>query len=247
MESKLDDILNRLCSLEETVRSLVNRTMTKGEMNAVRRQYYRKQRAARERGKLALPDVHVLTRRDRRIERFVPAWADAALKFGAANDPEGFLSWLTYEWNNCYLKKPITFSGSSFRVWTGHCRHPYGAGDLMHYYASRKVLTPFLRTEAEYQDWRDRPWHEWGYYVLYPVVEAMEGFDDLPERFQRLCKLLMGGFGGLKVASGLPDWDVQCGRDICNKQLRHVVVDYRLALRACYHGLKRQGPPVVPE
>ena len=121
-----DTLCERLDKLEDMVQKLVCNTMSKGEKNAVRRQFYRQQKEARQKGRIALPEAHVLKDRDNRLLQFVPQWAEAGKKFGAANQPEKFLAWLVYQWNSCtFLKKPITFSGSSFRVWVGYSRHPY--------------------------------------------------------------------------------------------------------------------------
>ena len=220
--------------------------------NALRRQCYRQQKQARQEGRLALPEAHILNKRDDRLSKFVPQWAEAGKKFAAAGStPEKFLAWLVYQWNSCtYLKKPITFSGSSFRVWVGHLRHPYGAGDLMHLYKKRTCV--LLRSEAEYQDWQGRPWWRWGQVVLHPVYEAMNlpgpgTFNTFPERFQRGVRLLLSGFGMLEVYTDLY-WDNYETRANVNKMLKRVGPEYMSMLTACFNGLKAAACPAeIPE
>jgi hypothetical protein len=235
-------------AVEEVIQKLVSQTMTKGERNALRRQYYRQQKEAELKDRLQLPDRHILKRRDVRLQQFAGKWAEVGMRFGKLDQPESFLTWFVHEWNSCtYLKKPITFSGSSFRVWTGHLRHPYGAGDLMHYYRKRSGC-PRLRSEGERQDFSDRPWWDWGYHVLYPVVSEMEemGFDTLPARFQRCVRILLGGFGDLQVLSDVENWDRRASLSNINKMLGRIGVDYVCMLRACFTGLRVSPCAVVP-
>ena len=118
-------------------------------------------------------------------------------------------------------------------------RHPYGPGDLMHYYVKRGGC-PLLRSEAEYQDFQGRPWWDWGYKVLYPVFSEMlkMGFDALPERFQRCVKILVGGVAELEVVPGVENWDPNASRDSINKMLKRIGPDYVRMLKACYTGLR---------
>ena len=247
--AKLGELCERMKTLEGTVQKLVSQTMTKEERNALRRQYYRQRREAELKDRLILPDSHILHYRDNRLEPFAAKWAAVGMKFGAADRPQAFLTWLTHEWNSCtYLKKPITFSGSSFRVWTGHLRHPYGAGDLMHYYQKRKKV--FLRSQADYQDFQGRPWWGWALKVLMPVYEEMEemGWDDLPERFRRCFCILLGGYTELKVLADGPLWDPNAGFDEVNRMLKRIGPEYVGMLRACFIGLKVSPCQVqVPE
>ena len=246
--AKLGDLCDRMSSLEAVVQKLVSQTMTKEERNALRRQYYRQAREAELKDRLILPNRHVLTDGDDRLEKFHGAWAEVGMRFGKLDQPEHFLTWFVHEWNCCtYTKKPITFSGSSFRVWLGHLRHPFGAGDLMHYYQSPKRQNCLqLRSEAEYQDFQGRPWWDWGYRVLFPVFCKMAplGFDTLPARFQRCVRILLGGFGGLEVLSGMEPWDPNAGRHNINKMLCRIGADYVSMLRACFIGLKVSPCPV---
>ena len=243
--AKLDEICDRLGKLEAVVQKLVTQTMTKEERNALRRQYYRQQKEAERKDRLILPDEHVLDYRDDRLEPFHRKWAEVGMRFGRLDKPEAFLIWFVHEWNCCtYLKKPITFSGSSFRVWTGHLRHPYGAGDLMHYYQKRSGS--LLRTEAEHQDFQGRPWWDWGFKVLFPVYDQMLelGFDTLPVRFQRCVRILLGGFGQLNVLGDGPNWDPNESRENLNKMIKKMGTDYKCVLQACFTGLKVSPCPV---
>ena len=111
-------------------------------------------------------------------------------------------------------------------------RHPFGAGDLMHYYQKRGGC-PQLRSEAEYQDFQGRPWWDWGYKVLFPVFCKMRelGFDTLPARFQRCVRILLGGFGELQPCPALENWDPNAGRHNINKMLCRIGADYVSMLR----------------
>ncbi len=243
--ANLKELCERIKKLEEVVEKLITQTMTKEERNSLRRQYYRQQKEAELKDRLILPEAHILTCRDDRLQRFVKRWAAIGMEFGARDDPAGFVTWFVHQWNCCtYLKKPITFSGSSFRVWLGHLRHPYGAGDLMHYY--RKRTGPVcLRSEAEHQDFQHRPWWGWGLKVLMPVVQEMEemGFDELPARFQRCVRILLGGYTELHVGDLL--WDPNEDRHNVNKMLKTLGPDYKGMLRACFIGLKVDPCPVT--
>ena len=240
-------LCDRVQSLESLIAKLVTQTMSKEEKNMLRRQYYRRQRAAELKGRLVLPDRHILNVRDKRLEPFVPQWAEQGMKFGAADQAGPFLTWFVHEWNcNTYLKKPITFSGSSFRVWTGHLRHPYGPGDLMHYFQKRSSM--LLRNEAEAQDFHGRPWWEWAYCVLFPVYTCMLelGFEELPCNFKRGIRLLLGGMGDLQV--GGTAWDMHESREAINKMFKKIGPELLLMLKACYRGLRVSPCPVqVPQ
>ena len=86
-------------AVENVVQKLVSQTMTKEERNALRRQYYRQQREAEMKDRLILPDRHVLTYKDERLRKFYGTWAEAGMKFGAADKPEAFIIWIVHEWN----------------------------------------------------------------------------------------------------------------------------------------------------
>ena len=179
----MQEITERLQRIEEGLDQLREYLVGVDTKNAARRKEYRAAKAKRDEGKVPLPDRHVLRYRDKRIQHRVRAWAEAGMRFGHANQPEKFCAWFVYEWNNtCYLKKPVTFSGSSFRVWVDHLRCSYGPLDLMGY-AKRRDRVQVLRNDGEYDDFQKRPWWDWSYAVFKPVISEMQevGFDELPE------------------------------------------------------------------
>ena len=74
------------------------------------------------------------------------------------------------------------------------------------------------------------------------------GFGELPCRFRRCCRLMMGGFGSHAVYTDLC-WDFQETRPNINRMLVRVGVDLQLMLRACYIGLRvrgRESPVSLP-
>ena len=72
-----------MSSLEAVVQKLVSQTMTKEERNALRRQYYRQAREAELKDRLILPDRHILTAGDARLEKFHGSWAEVGMRFEA--------------------------------------------------------------------------------------------------------------------------------------------------------------------
>ena len=80
MEAKLDKLL--------TFKS------EKKKEAAQRKNQYKEAKERREKGKVSLPTTHVLLSRDRRISERIPNWASVGMKFGRADNPEGFLRWL---------------------------------------------------------------------------------------------------------------------------------------------------------
>lgn len=242
--SKLEEVLVRLESLDGKMCKLVMGETSKKEKNALRRQYYRERRAEAFKGRMKLPDFGILQRKDRRLQK-VEEWAGMGLRFGKADRPAAFISWLVYVWNNeCYLKKPITFSGSAFRIWNGSCRHALGAGDLMHYYRKRIKMVPFLRNEAERQDFSTRPWWGWGSYVLRPVIEEMkesELWATFSERFKTMVQLLGGGLCELEI--GGTCWDFNEELPAINNMMKRVAPTWITLIEACLTGLRAAECP----
>ena len=251
----MQEIADRLRRIEEALSGRMQRiektlegyaatlqAASKKEKNALRRKQYRSAKAAAEAGLVTLPPAHVLMFRDKRLQPKARGWAEVGMRFGARDQPEQFYTWLVHQWNNCsYLKKPITFSGSTFRIWNQTHRFSYGPRDLMGY-VERKNAVQILRSDAEHDDFTRRPWWDWTYSVFRPVVAEMEelGFDGLPERFRRCCKIMMGGFGGYEVYTGT-DWDFNASREDINKMLKRMGTDLQLMLRAAYVGLRVKG------
>ena len=224
---------------------------SKKEQNVLRRKQYEQEKKRKQEGLLPLPDRNVLKHKDARIAPRVHTWALAGMRFGKADAPDRFFTWLVHQWNNCtYLRKPITFSGSSFKIWDGHHRYGYGPRDLMGYH-ERRVVLQVLRNSAELDDFQRRPWWEWCTQAVFaPVFHEMQvlGFASLPERFRTCCKLMMSGFGGHEVYTDLC-WDIFESRENINRMLQRVGLDLQLMLRACFKGLRVKGiesPVPVP-
>ena len=252
--AKLEDVLVRLNSLEERLQSIDDKMcklcmqgVSKQDKNALRRQYYRERRAEAFKGRLKLPDIGILQRRDRRLQK-AEDWAAVGLRFGRADRPAAFISWLVWVWNNeVYLKKPITFSGSAFRVWNGSCRTALGPGDLMHYYRKRVKMVPFLRNEAERQDFSGRPWWSWGSYVLLPVISEMkesELWGTFSDRFKTMVQILGGGFCELEIAG--TNWDFNEEMLAVNKMMKKIASVWIRLVEACLLGLRAAECPPVP-
>ena len=237
MQTSLDRIEGKLDEL-------LNDQRTKRTAAAVRRQQYRESREMREKGKIRLPDFHILKRRDGRIAGYVQPWAEKGMVYGAANDPEGFVAWVVYQWNSCtYLKKPITFSGSYYRVFTGSVRCNYGPYDLMHL-NNKQMLK--IRHDADKQDFSERPWWCWAHNVLNPVFKQMQeqaGFKELPERFVRCLKLVLGASAELEVYTEVY-WSQYESIADTNRMLRKFGPDLRLMWKACCRGLRSKQEPV---
>ena len=255
----MQEIAERLQRLEGTVTGLIAtlaslrdalKIATRKEKNALRRENYREAKKRREEGRVSLPERSVLKFRDARLRPRVRGWAEVGMRFGRADKPEGFYTWLVHAWNNCcYIKKPITFSGSSFRVWSDPgLRYSWGASDLMGY-VKRKGTMQLLQNPAQHDDFTKRPWWDWSYAVLMPVFQEMIelGFAELPERFRRCMRIMVGGFGRCEVYTGLY-WDTNESRDNINKMLKRVGTDLQLMLRAAWVGLRVKGDtsPVQP-
>ena len=252
--AKLEEVLVRLDSLEERLQSiddkmckLVMQGVTKKDKNALRRQYYRERRAEAFKNRLKLPEFGIFQRRDRRLQK-AEAWAAMGLRFGKADRPAAFISWIVWVWNNeVYLKKPITFSGSAFRIWNGSCRHALGPGDLMHYYRKRVKMVPFLRNEAERQDFSTRPWWDWGSYVLLPVIREMkesEQWETFSDRFKTMVQLLGGGFCEMEIAG--TNWDFNEEMLKVNNMMKKIAPVWIRLIEACLCGLRAAECPPVP-
>ena len=252
--AKLEEVLVRLDSLEERLQSiddkvckLVMQGVSKKGKNALRRQYYRERRAEAFKNRLKLPEAHIFQRRDRRLQK-AEEWALTGIEFGKADRPARFLSWLVWVWNNeVYVKKPITFSGSAFRIWNGSCRHALGPGDLMHYYRKRVKMVPFLRNEAERQDFSGRPWWDWGAYVLLPVISQMKespAWETFSDRFKTMVQLLGGGFSELEIAGSY--WDFNEDVKTINKMMKSIAHLWLRVIEACITGLRAAECPPVP-
>jgi hypothetical protein len=260
----MQEIAERLQRIEETLNTRVQKiedtlegwaktlsAASKKELNSLRRKQYRDVKRREQEGLLHLPERNMLSFRDKRLKPKIHEWAQIALRFGRADAPEQFFTWLLHQWNNCtYLKKPITFSGSSFRIWGGHHRYAYGPRDLMGYVERRNALQ-ILRSDAEHDDFIKRPFWDWSTHAVFaPVFHAMQGaeFEELPERFRRCCKIMVGGTGLHEVYTDL-HWDFHETKESINKMLKRMGTDLQCMLKACYKGLRVKGtssPVLVP-
>ena len=250
MQDQLHRMEAALVRVETMLHTLMKTNSEKAEAAVVakgRRSRYAETKKLREKGRLSLPDFHVLKRRDRRLTGKFAEWARVGLQYGAADMPERFLTWLCYQWNaTCYLKKAVTYSGGYFRVHTGTgVRHNYGPFDLMGYNKKQRMV---LRNEGEYIDFRDRPWWNWAFHVLYPVFREMEesdSFEDLGERFVKSLRILLGGYGEYEVYTQL-FWDPNDERTNVNRMLKRVGPDLRRMWSACCDGLRMKAAPAGP-
>ena len=109
LDSRMQRIEKTLAGWEKTLS-----TASRRDKNLLRRKQYREVKKRREEGMVPLPKRHVLRFRDVRLTPKLRGWAEAGMRFGRADQPEQFYTYLVHQWNNCsYLKKPITFSGST--------------------------------------------------------------------------------------------------------------------------------------
>lgn len=246
MQDQLHRMEAALVRVETMLHTLMNASTKKQRAAKQRRKQYSEAKQRRERGKVSLPTFHVLKVRDNRLTPRIQGWADAGMKFGAADNPEGFLAWFCYQWNNtCYLKKPITFSAGYYRVHTGDIRCKTGSFDLMGLNVKQKMV---LRNDAELYDFSNRPWWTWAFKIFYPVWEEMQempGFAELGPRFLRGVRLILGGYDGHEVYTGLL-WDANESRVNINKMFRRMGPALRLMWKACCSGLRMKSSPVVP-
>jgi hypothetical protein len=251
---RIEETLNtRMKKIEDTLEGWANtlNAASKKDQNALRRKQYGDAKRREQEGRHSLPERNVLSYRDNRLKPKIHEWAQTGMRFGRADQPEQFFVWLVHQWNNCtYLKKPITFSGSSFRIWGGHHRYAHGPRDLMGY-AERRNALQLLRNDAEYDDFKNRPWWDWITHAVFPpVFNSMlkMGFDELPERFCRCCKIMVGGTGCYEVYTDL-NWDFHETKEGINRMLKRIGGDLQLMLKSCYKGLRVKGtesPVTVP-
>ena len=247
--SRLERLEEKMSALDAKVCQLVLQGSSRADMNSLRRQCYRKQRIADLKGRLQLPEFPILDRRDRRLAEKVQEWAAVGIEFGKADMlPSAFVSWLVWVWNNdVYVKKPVTFSGSAFRIWNGSCRQALGPGDLMHYYRKRLRMSPFLRNEGERQDFALRPWWNWGMFVLAPVLSEMkdhEAWGSFTERFKRV-QLLVGGIAETPI--GNTNWDFNEDLKAINQMMRKIAPEWITLIEGCLCGLRSATCPATPK
>ena len=250
-ESAVNEVLQEVRSLRRELHELNGRldqwketvsTLERKKQNTARRRQYAAAKRQRQKGLLSLPEHPILTYRDKRLRAKFVQWAQVGMRFGAADQPAAFCTWLVHQWNNCtYIKKPVTFSGSSFRIWNGCTRYAYGSRDLLNF-SERKPSIGVLRNLAEHQDFCARPWWDWNWAVYRQVFNEMDsiGLSETPERFQRLVRIMAGGFGSYEVYSDL-FWDFNESFENINKMFRRIGTDLQIMLRAVHTGLRIKG------
>lgn len=245
MQDQLHRMEARQIRIETMLLSMRSAKTKKQDVSAARRAQYAKERAARNQGKVCLPDHCVLRRRDSRLASKTREWALAGIRFGTADDPEGFMRWFCFQWNNAYTKKAITYSGGYFRVHTGLIRCSYGPFDMMGYNRKQTIK---LRNDGELVDFQGRPWWRWSYHVLLPVfseMQEMDGFAEVGERFLKCVRILLGSFGEHEVYTGLL-WDINESMPNINRMFRRVAPDLRRMWASCIDGLRSKTSPPLP-
>ena len=248
LQNRLLTFEDRLQAIDDKLCKLAMSEVTKKQKNALRRQFYRERRELALKDRISLPDFNIFNRKDRRLDHKHAEWAQVGMRFGEADAPGSFIRWLVWQWNNAtYIKKPVTFSGSAFQIWNGHCRYGYGPGDLIHLYRKRVCMVPFLRTEAEKDDFSKRPFWIWGSSVLLPVVALMKmqpAWGATSERWKTFVTLLCGGYAELKI--GECNWDFYESRENINSMMKKIVHIWKPLLEAVVTGLRASESPPVP-
>ena len=246
IEALLGKVLARLDTLEQKIDILGDKfdkmnvqEASKKQKNALRRQIYREKMQEIKKGQLTLPEHHCMMRRDARVDTKV--YLEWGIKYGRANQPYQYLEKLVHHWNTkVYLKKPVTYSGSSFRIWNGTCRVSRGPGDLMHFYRKRVRNTgKFIRNPGELYDFHRRPWFRWGTKVLCPIIMDLkehEEWDSFDDHFKLAVQLLCGGIAELKIDGIF--WDLDHDADTLNKLIRRVSNTWHKVLESCLNGLR---------
>ena len=242
----------RMERLETAVAALVqqnrSRSAEKRKAKAVRQARYRKKQA--DEGKTALlklPTRHVLRCRDPRVHKVHgPALRLAFERFAALDKPFEFARYIAWYWNSkVYKKRPVAFSAGYFQVWLGTVRNQYGAFDLMGY--NRKQVRR-LRNEAELSDFRERPWWDWCYHVLMPLLRAHDSSDapKLPEHFDRCVRLVLGDLGEYEVYTDM-HWGQSEDLGSINKMLKRVSSDLWTMWAHFLQGLRSMQPVPLPK
>ena len=102
-----------------------------------------------------------------------------------------------------------------------------------------------LRHDADKQDFSERPWWDWAHNVLNPVFKRMQehpGFKELPERFDRALRLVLGASSELELYTDVW-WSQHETIADTNRMLRRVGIDLRLMWKACCRGLRSKSVP----
>lgn len=237
-------IEEKLAVAEAHLTSLVAAAATKEKAAEKRKRRYRAAADMRLSGRLPLPDHGTLTRRDNRLTAKTVQWAKQAMLLGrpSHNNLEGFLQYLAHDWNSgTYAKKPITFSGGYFWVDVGSLRVRYSAFNLFGLNRKQKYV---LKNDGERVDFGDRPWWDWSYFVLKPVLSVMRdmpGFAELSPRFLKGLRLMVGAFAQdpVEVYTEMV-FDQNETIDNLNRMLRRIGPLLHQCWAACEKGLRQK-------
>ena len=245
---KLDTILDRLDTFGarlDRVEAALGEMRSSGKKKASERaKRYREKKAQRKQqgpALLRLPERHMLRSKDPRLyENHGPVLKAAFQRFAALDKPFLFARWVAWYWNSCvYKKRPVAFSAGYFQVWLGTVRNRYGPFDLMGY-KKRVVL---LRNDSEHDDFRDRPWWDWCYHVLMPLMR--QDNLELPAHFDRCLRLVLGDMGEYEV-NGMY-WGQSEDLKSINTMLKKVSGDLFGMWAHFLQGLRSKLPVPIPE
>ena len=237
--SKMEHFEAKLDAVSEKFNTLMLKEATANQKKAVRRAIYREKHAEMITGRISLPKFNCMEQSDVRID--LTPLIEMGKQYGKMNKPYQFLTSVVHHWNTkLYLKKPVTFSGSAFRIWNGACRIPRGPGDLMHYYRKRiNSRGQLLRNKNEEYDFHRRPWFSWADRFLWPIVSQLKEspeWEQYDSHFKTCVQLLCSG----KAEMQFDDltWDLQLPMQEFNKVFPKVSHIWHKVLEACLVGLK---------
>lgn len=236
IEAKLDELVHLKGIVEQLTEAKRLERRRERERKAVVRAAVRAERDAS-----SLPLLDDIFKKDVRLHEHWKKWAIKGMEFGDRNRPEEFACWLCWQWNTCtFARKPVTFSGGYFQYHIGEgSRMHTTAFELMHYSRKSKLV---VKNEGDKIDFRERKWWNWSYGIMMQVLNEMEelpGFDALPVRFLRCCKLICGGYGAYEVYTGL-NFDQNEDLKPLNRMLRKIGPDLKGMWRACMKGLRKR-------
>ena len=244
VSSRFDALESRIGGVEKHIQELLQDRHTRQEATSKRKQKYREKQQHAVSGKIKLPSKHVLRHKDPRLYKHHSAALQEGFKaFAESNDPFGFAAWVAWYWNSeVYFKRPITFSGGYFQVWLGTCRNRYGGFDLMGH--NRKQLR-VLKNDAERHDFRERPWWDWCYHVLMPLLRWGEENLKMQAHFDRCIRLVLGDLGEYEVFND-QYWGQNSDLPSINKMLKRIAPDLWSMWNGFLKGLRLHTPVPLP-
>ena len=196
----------RLTRIEQQLVELVSLMVSGNKIKTKQHEYYvkRKRRAHEEKyaNRIKNADCNNLSSREVRLESKFKQWAAVGIQFGLQKaQPEHFLEWLAYQYNNTtFWEKPVTKSGGYWHVFIGWS----GTKPLRTKCTDCDVFgKPKLKFTATSQlQYCDAVIWKWAYCVLFQVLQKMEEdsrFKELPERFCKMLQLMCGAYGQINV------------------------------------------------